>query len=282
MKHFLTIAMVALFCISATAQSNEQAIFETEMAFEKAVAEKGMNKAFIEYLSPFGIMFIPGPVNGREKWSQLPESKASLRWEPIVIGVSSNGVLGYSVGWSEYRENGKDDPNIKYGHYLSVWARQPDGKYLAALDAGYHHLKPSTTPDSWKPTNVSAASPALSVSAGDASVGFFVAAEQRGAAKAYESYLADDAYLLRWGNEPAKGKKAAINFLGRTKEIVKFARRKSFIEAGDLAYHYSTYTLHDRAGKTIGDGHYVQVWKIVNGKWKIAVDMNIPIGSDPE
>ncbi len=282
MKHLLTIPIVVFLCISSFAQANEQAIFDAEKAFEKAVAEKGMNKAFIEYLSPFGIMFMPGPVNGREAWSKLPESKASLRWDPIVIGVSSNGVLGYSIGHSEYRENGKDDPNIKFGHYLSVWARQPDGKYLAALDAGYHHAKPAIMPETWKPSNISASSPALSVSAGDASVGFFTAAEQRGAAKAYESYLADDAYLFRWGNEPTRGKKAAVSYLSKSKNIVKFARRKSFIEAGDLAYHYSTYTSHDRSGKTIGDGHYVQLWKIVNGKWKIVADMNIPTGNDPK
>ena len=186
------------------------------------------------------------------------------------------------IGNSEYRENGKDDPNIRYGHYLSVWARQPDGTYLAALDAGYHHSKPKTTPEIWTPTNISMGSPAIPVSAGDASVGFFTAAEQRGAAKAYESYLADDAYLLRWENEPVRGKKAAVSFLTKSTENVKFARRKSFIEAGDLAYHYSTYTLHDRSGRTMGNGHYVQIWKIVNGKWKIAADMNIPSGSDPE
>lgn len=282
MNHFFAITLVAIFSTSVFNQSYEQAIFNSEKAFEQAVAEKGMNKAFIEFLSPFGIMFMPGPVNGREAWAKLPESKASLRWDPIVIGVSSNGILGYSIGSSEYRENGKDDPSIKYGHYLSVWARQPNGKYLAALDAGYHHPKPALTPEIWKPSSIPAVSPAVSVSAGDASVGFFSAAERVGSAKAYETSLADDAYLFRWGIEPFRGKKAIVSYLAKSKQIVKFARRKSFIEAGNIAYHYSTYTLLDGSGKNIGDGHYVQIWKIVGGKWKIVADMNIPTGSDPE
>ena len=135
--------LIGVSAAGVSAQTAKQKIYETERAFEKMVAEKGMRDGFIEFLSPVGIMFMPDVVNGRDAWKARPATPAALTWNPIWIDVSSNGVLAYSIGNSMYRAKGKDDVDIFYGHYISIWTRQRNGEYRAALCRivfyqGYH------------------------------------------------------------------------------------------------------------------------------------------------
>ena len=58
---------------------------------------------------------------------------------------------------------------------------------------------------------------------------------------------------------------------------MRFAKRKSFIEAGDLAYVYSTYILTDKKGVEKQMGNYVLVWRLRGGKWRIVADVLIPL-----
>jgi len=116
MKPLLTVLIVALFAGVAIGQSPAAKIFETEKAFEKMAAEKGVNAAFIEFMAPMGVMFVPEQQNAHEFWKSIPQSTSYLTWNPIWIDVASNGMLGYSVGNSIRRPKGKDDPNEVYGH----------------------------------------------------------------------------------------------------------------------------------------------------------------------
>lgn len=277
MKALIVFAVLIFTSLAIDAQGNPQKIHETEKAFEKMVAEKGMNAAFIEFLSPVGIMFMPDLVNGRETWKARPASPAALTWNPIWIDVSSNGVLAYSIGNSIFRPNGKDDQTAYYGHYISIWTRQGNGEYRAALDTGINHEKPSSMPTDWK-------SPAKSAvvkvdgtgSAGDHSTVFFSAIEKQGTT-AYGSHLADEAIVMRDGIQPLFGRKSATNYFKKEKSRIVFAKRKSFIEAVDLAYVNSTYKLHDKTGAETEKGNYVQVWKLIGRKWKIAADVFVPL-----
>src|SRR5215510_5168159 len=107
MKYLVALTLSLLVAISAQAQDAAQRIYDTERAFEKMVAEKGLNAGFIEFMSPLGVMFVPRPENAREVWAKRPASIAALTWNPIKIEVSSNGALAYSIGNSIYRPKGK-------------------------------------------------------------------------------------------------------------------------------------------------------------------------------
>ena len=102
-------------------------------------------------------------------------------------------------------------------------------------------------------------------------------ADNRGAAKAFKAYAADDIYLLREGKQPFVGRDAALDYLNDLELPIFFSKRKSFVEAGDLAYVYSGYVLTDKKGVEKERGTFIQVWKLRNGKWQIAVDVLIPI-----
>lgn len=276
----LASAIIVLFLSTfSIAQDAAKQIYETERAFERAVAEKGINAGFIEFLSPTGVMFFPEPANAREVYSKRPQSTAALTWNPIKIEVSSNGALAYSIGNSIYRPKGKTDTTEFHGHYLSVWARQPHGGYLAVLDTGINHEKPQTAAATW-PANaaaVSAEANPKNLIAGDSSIAFYQSAEDRGFGRAYKIYGAEDIYLLREGHLPVVGREAAADFIEDRGLAVRFAKRKSFIEAGDLAYVYAGYSLLDKKGIEKEKGNFVQVWKFRGGRWRIAADVFIPI-----
>jgi len=278
MKTTFLLLLFVLMSGFVSAQSAHQKIYDTERAFERTIAEKGINAGFLQYLSPYGVMFFPGPENAREVWAKRPASPAVLTWNPIKIEVSSNGALGYSIGNSVFRANGKTDVAEIHGHYLSVWTRQPNGEYLAALDTGINHEKPVLIEGEWKPGSTPPAeSNAKNTFAADSSLGFYEMVDNRGAAKAYRAYAAEDIYLLRDGKLPFVGRNAALDFLDDQELPVKFAKRKSFIEAGDLAYVYSSYALTDKKGIEQQRGSFVQVWRLRGGRWQIVADIFIPI-----
>lgn len=276
MKVVAAIFVCAMVALGTIAQSPAQKIYETERAFEKAVAEKGINAGFIEYMSPDGLLFLPDAVNGREWWTKRAVSPASLTWNPIWIEVSSNGALAYSIGNGIYRPAGKADPNMYYSHYLSIWNRQPNGEYRAVIDAAINHERPASMPTEWKSPAVSG-NTKLQNSAGDHAVNFYTTAETSGAAKAYKSFLADDAFLIREGTTPISGKSAAVEHLEKARSTIKFAKRKTFIEAGDLAWVTAKYSIVDKSGTETENGNFIQVWKLRGGKWLIAADMMKPL-----
>lgn len=283
MYRVFLLAIICLCCHSiALGQSEAKAIYDTEKAFEKAVAERGTKAGFIEFLAPLGVMFFPEATNAREGWGKRPESPTALTWNPVWIDVSSNGALAYSIGNSIFKPKGKDDTNEIHGHYLSVWGRQPGGNYLALLDTGINHDKPASVPTEYNtPIDIAGDKNEAKLSAADSAVGFYNMADA-GSIKAYKAYLADDAVLMREGKEPFWGKKAAIKFLEGQRPRVKFAKRKAFIESPDLAYVYNTYTLIDAKGIETERGNFVQVWKLRKGKWLIAADVWTVIPPKPQ
>lgn len=277
MKKILLIASLIFSFSNVFAQTAAQKIYDTEKAFEKAVAERGINQAFIEFSAPDGICLFPGsPVNCLEFFKEQKPSPAALLWNPTLIDISSNGALGYSTGNSVYRANGKDDQQAFYGEYATVWMRQPDGGYRAVLDLGISHAEANaetkwTTPaDSGKEMNEKKSS------AADASLVFFETAGRDGLAKAYKSFLAEDARLLREGKMPVVGKDAALALYKQDRANFFATKRSVFVGAADMAYISNTYLKADAGGRNAENGYFLQVWKLRNGKWQIVLDVQTP------
>ena len=268
--------LIFILSLNIFAQNNAQKIYETEKAFEKTIADKGINQAFIEYLAEEGIIFQPVPINGREFWRSRPASPAFLTWNPVLIDVSANGALGYTTGNSVYRPQGKDDANAFYGEYATVWQRQPDGGYKAVLDIGISHDKPAVAETDWKSPASTAADSIAPQMNSTAAQSFFETAQNDGIAKAYKEFAADDIRLLRDKMMPVTGKKAALEYLKKDKSAIKYAKRMFFVGAGDLAYLNDTYTL-SKDQKVTARGNLVQIWKLRGGVWQIVLDVNAPL-----
>ncbi|HEX8249732.1 MAG TPA: nuclear transport factor 2 family protein [Pyrinomonadaceae bacterium] len=278
MKKIAVLFLIIFSCAGAFAQNDLQKLYDTEKAFERAAAEKGVNQSFIEFSALDGVCFNPSPVNCREYWKSRPASPAGLFWNPNFVDISSNGALGYTTGNSIYRPKGKDDPEAYYGQYVTMWQRQPNGTYLAALDLGISHDKPATIETAWKsPADSGRELNEKKISAADASSAFFETATNQGLSKAYKAFLAEDARLLRDGKQPILGKQNALAEFKNNKTRVFFAKRSVFVGAADMAYVSNSYTVDDRSGKQIEKGNFLQIWKLRGGKWQIVLDAFLPI-----
>src|ERR1041384_3099053 len=132
---------ISLEAVSQKHKENERTktgrvLVEMEHAFAKAAATKGTRDAFLEFLADDGIIFQPGPVNGKKYWSERQPRKGLLSWEPVFADVSRAGDLGYTTGPWEFRPNGPDDQPVAFGQYFTIWKKQKDGDWKAVLDRG--------------------------------------------------------------------------------------------------------------------------------------------------
>lgn len=278
MKLFVFVFFIFLSAnVFGQVENDLRTLAETEKSFARLATEKGTKSAFLEFTAPDGIMFSPNAVNAKEYWNARDESKALLFWQPSYVDISSNGMLGWTTGPWELRPNGKDDKPSAFGQFLTVWQKQPDGKYRFVLDIGISHAETQVTGVDWKsPSDAGREMNSRRISAGDSSNGFFQMVGQNNPAKAYKAYAAEDIRVLREGRMPIIGRDAFLSELKKNKASVAFAKRSVFFGAADLAYVASTYTM-TRADNTTEKGNYVQIWKMRGGKWQIVLDLLSPI-----
>src|SRR5260370_31801 len=83
----LAIAFDALGQKESLRTTNRRALVQAEHDFAKAAATKGTRAAFLEFLADDGIIFQPGPVNGKKFWTGRPAGKGLLSWEPAFADV---------------------------------------------------------------------------------------------------------------------------------------------------------------------------------------------------
>ena len=258
--------------VYAQRSENLEKLAMTEKLFAETVETKGIKAAFIEFLSEDGVLFNPTQINGRELWHSRAESPASLVWHPTFVDVSSNGALGYTTGPGEFRPKGKSDPNVFYSEYATVWRRQPDGSYKAALDIGISHDKPINIDTNWtSPKNSEAVTDENKPIAANAMSAFFDTATTKGLEKAYKIFAAEDARFLREEKFPINGKSNALTEI-KNKGKITFGKQMSLQSAGDLGYAVTTYEMKN-GGNITEKGNVVQIWKIIGGKWQIVLDV---------
>jgi ketosteroid isomerase-like protein len=261
---------------------NRQALVEMERAFAKAAAAKGTRDAFIEFLADDGIIFQPGPVNGKKYWTERQPSKGLLSWEPVFADVSRAGDLGYTTGPWEFRPNGPEDKPVAFGQYFTIWKKQPDGAWKAVLDRGVTSDKAMPRPPISFPSDkeiwdgISRLDPDATRANLIKLEAEFSNASALNARTAFDSYLADDARVLRPNAEPAIGKNSAGKLMPEAGRALTWkVARADWAASGDLAYTYGSFELWSR-GVTLQRGSYVRVWKKVNGKWKVVADVMSP------
>src|SRR5262249_38197488 len=115
--------------VAAAENSALNTVVNSEKSFSKTSEQKGIKASFVEFFADDSIIFRLGPVNGKKFYSEQAERPGLLTWRPVVADISSNGDLGYTTGPWEFRKNGKDDQQVFYGYYFSIWKKQPDGSW---------------------------------------------------------------------------------------------------------------------------------------------------------
>lgn len=110
---------------------------QTDADFSETSRKKGFKAAFLEYIDEDGALLRPNrmPIVGAdavEYLSAINDSTVQLTWEPLGGDVAKAGDMGYTYGTYLM----KDSANEVHGTYVTVWRKNPDGKWKFVLDSG--------------------------------------------------------------------------------------------------------------------------------------------------
>ncbi|MBI4877875.1 MAG: hypothetical protein HY822_24860 [Acidobacteria bacterium] len=247
---FLALALLA-------AGADPAPLIEAERAFARASVENGIMVAFLEHLAEKAIVFRPQPVDGRKFYAEKGPSDNVLSWGPAFAEIAASGDFGYTGGPWELRLKPGEEPKT-FGHYLSVWKKQADGKWRAVADAGVSH--PQRVP---VPARV-ALPPHRGQSRENA-----ISAELLYFDNDYSpEHLADDVRVYREGAPPAQGKAVIVN----EPRVQSKTGGTDISASGDLGY---TYGIAEAAGGKVSS--YLRIWRRMSGKWRVVVDLALEI-----
>ena len=266
----LTLAFLMFF---AQAPTPLQEMVLTEQAFSRMAAEKNTRDAFMAYIADDGLLFRPGAVNGKKWMTEHPvppsDKRPLLAWQPAFAGMARSGDLGFTTGPWESKPDINDEKPSAYGHFVTVWKKQPDGSWKFVVDLGISHPQSGGPQTLWqpadmkmpsfKPVNVAAATEELLT---------------RDRKFNFANYASPDVRLYRAGNLPYIGKQAAVAALATTKGQVTWQPIGGDVSrAGDLGYTHGTYEVADDTKNVIERGSYVRIWQKQGGTWRIVMDV---------
>jgi len=261
-----------------------QEMIENEKKFFEMGQEQGTRAAFLHFLAEDGIIFQPGPVNGKQTWSKRPDKGISLTWKPVFGTMARSADLGYTTGPAEWRKNKEDAKPFGYGQFISIWRKQKDGNWKVALDVGSEvpgppKVEEDAVPESWPTETEPDAKPDATAAqkalreAGN----LFAAAAKADSTIGLTEASEPNVRVLREGVYPAVGKYPAQLMLSvRRGQLTLERMGGGMSEAGDLAYSYGKYRL--AKSESPERGHYLQIWRTDGeGAWKIALDYQAPL-----
>jgi len=254
-------------------------VVESERAFARLSLEKGQREAFLAFFADDALLFGPEPLNAKKAIAAWPAvSPVVLDWEPRQADISADGAMGYTTGpWLRTAKTGQP-PKTTSGWYFTIWRRQPDGRWLVAVDVGID----SPPAGALRPVAVTVASRSTTVVATDAQALLRVDRQfartldtAGGAPSAFTARGTESVRVYRNGLAPISGRPAArAYFAALGARYVCEPENAGIAASGDFGYTYGKYRL-DGAGAA-ETGYYFRVWRQQSRAWKVAVDITVP------
>ena len=279
--------VVICFVVPAIAQGQTplQEMVKTEQAFSKMAEEKNTRDAFLAFIADDGLLFRPGAVNGKKWLLEHPpppsDKKPLLAWQPSFAGMAASGDMGFTTGPWEAKNDIKDEKPAGYGHFVTVWKKQPDGSWKFVVDLGISHPQSGGPQTLWEPGDVNQKTSTRTVDQTSARNALLDRDRKysddglkQGLPKAFLSYASPDVRLYRSNDLPFIGREASANALTKAKGQFTWKPISGDVSrAGDLGYTHGTYEVADDTKKVIERGSYVRIWKNRDGVWRIVMDV---------
>ena len=278
LRVFVLSAALIAATSSVFAQTELEPLRLAQASFDRAASEKGVKDAFLEFLKDDATVFEPGPVNGKVFW-EWRKAEPDVRLERTLTysDIDAAGLLGYTTGnWRTYQK-GKSEGFAKFGQYVTIWERGPNGKFKASVDIAVTHDKlPFSETDKTiltpqtRDANIRGWSPA------DALTNFLrlsMTKERLGGA--YDKYAGDDVRILRDGAPPIIGKKMAVKAMNDYVSVM-FPRKYVLFQSTDMAYTWNPCNF-DNTSEGMVEGNCLHIWKLRKKKWYIVLGVFAPI-----
>ncbi|HEV2487956.1 MAG TPA: nuclear transport factor 2 family protein [Terracidiphilus sp.] len=124
-----------------TVKPGKVLLFELEAHFAKDVAARG-GVAFADWFAGDGVALgnAAAPLIGNvaiAKSATWSPKDYQLTWTPTDAMMGPSGDMGYT--WGHFEGHSKDangNAVTTTGRYITMWRREPDGKWKVVLDAG--------------------------------------------------------------------------------------------------------------------------------------------------
>jgi ketosteroid isomerase-like protein len=277
--YFMKLFLTFLLAVAAGAPTPDvlQTLVDSERAFAQTSVEHGIRNSFLQFFADDGVIFTPGPTNGKKFYANYDNKGRQLNWRPIFATVASAGDLGLSTGPWEMKKSPTDAKPFAFGDFVSIWKKQPDNSWKVMVDLGIDHPAPSEPPGDvqlFRPSDqpgvldldlvrrdLEKAEKALAQAL----------AKDAGAAMA--AFAADNVRLYRENAFPAVGKTVAGRMLAS--DHGKMTRQTSgagMSASGDLAYRYGSYASERADGNE--QGYFLSVWILDSHRgWQIIADV---------
>lgn len=232
-----------------------------------------------------GLLFRPGAVNGKKWMLEHPvppsDKKPLLAWQPAFAGIAASGDMGFTTGPWEFKGDIKDEKPSGYGHFVTVWKKQPDGSWKFVVDLGISHPQSGGPQTLWQPTDTKTKTTGKSIDAANARTSLLdrdrkssVAGLNQGLVKAFLEYASPDVRLYRNDSLPFIGSQASADALSKAKGQFTWTPINADVShAGDLGYTHGTYEVADSTKNVIERGSYVRIWKKQGNIWRVVLDV---------
>ena len=122
---------------------------EADSAFALAADLQGTGIAFSSYVAPQGVVFwgsevVTGTEAVRAVYDAQQRAGGTLNWRPVYADAADSGDLGMTVGESVFTGRGPTGAAVqRFGKYLTIWKRQPDGSWRFVVDGGNQSPTPA-------------------------------------------------------------------------------------------------------------------------------------------
>ncbi|MGB7297657.1 MAG: DUF4440 domain-containing protein [Candidatus Aminicenantales bacterium] len=284
-----TALLIPIVIIGQSSVRSLQTLVEAERAFSRLSEEKGTREAFLTYLADDSVVFLPRPVPGRKTYEEAPaESPTLLTWEPAYAEVSPAGDLGYTTGPYQVKNRNDASAAPRFGHYVSLWQKQPTGLWKVVLDIGIRHPQPGFKPlevmtrkDARRPRRLVRVDKLRELNALlKIEADFAARAAAEGVLAAYIAYDDEDIRIYRDGTLPSAGMDALREeFSGITGSRAWAPVDGDVSRFGALGFIFGmTEDRGDDPTSPPAASNYLRIWrKNSEGLWKIALDLAVPI-----
>lgn len=138
----MRLAFLALLLASTAPATDSQKLIAADVAFAAETAKLGLD-GWINWFAPDAQVngsagLVRGTAALRKYYAGMFAQKDfSIRWSPTFAEASADGSLGYTLGAATISfTNEKGEKVERSSRYLTVWRRQPDGRYKVVTDMG--------------------------------------------------------------------------------------------------------------------------------------------------
>jgi ketosteroid isomerase-like protein len=144
-----TLAFLCLAACSPAAKTpvdQRESLMQADRDFAAYTLQHGIAKGFLDHFAedadyfPNGVPVVRGkPAIKAYFDGETVEPGVVLKWRPEYARAAESGELGYTFGSAEIEQDGKVLRRLKY---VTIWKKQPDGRWKVIVDIGNTAEKP--------------------------------------------------------------------------------------------------------------------------------------------